>query len=50
MTQPGSPGDYHTPVPPPAPVRRGLRLIGWILFIGLAAMLFTLLQGDRRSD
>ena len=50
MSQP-PPLDYRTPsTPPPPAMRFGRGLMGWVIFIGVAVMLFVLLQGNRPSS
>ncbi len=47
--QPPNPLPYATPGYPQPQPKRGRSLFGWVLFIGLAVMLFLLLQTKHRS-
>ncbi len=46
MTQPL---DYRSTPPPPPQTKPRLHLLGWVLFIGLAVMLFLMLNHNRSS-
>lgn len=44
------PFDYATPYSQPPPVRRSRGLIGWLIFVGVAVILFALLRQPRSQS
>jgi ATP-dependent Zn protease len=42
--------DYASPIESRPPAKSGRRLFGWVLFIGLAVMLFIVLQSNKKTS